>query len=134
VEAYQGQYRLQKLIADARAEWGKMDVLLLPTAGTTYTIEQIQADPVALNSNLGHYTNFVNLMDLAAVAVPAGFLPSGLRLPTGRCWRSQTAFTANSACPWGPPGAPQRTCRMCSKRRQVVSRLPSWAPTSPVSP
>jgi allophanate hydrolase len=55
-----------------------MDVLLLPTTGTTYTIEAMLADPVALNSNLGLYTNFVNLMDLSAVAVPAGLRPSGL--------------------------------------------------------
>jgi allophanate hydrolase len=78
VEAFRGQYRLQEWMAAARSQWDKMDVLLLPTAGTTYTIEQIQADPVRLNTNLGHYTNFVNLMDLAAVAAPAGFLPSGL--------------------------------------------------------
>jgi allophanate hydrolase len=50
----------------------------LPTAGTTYTIEQMLADPVELNTRLGVYTNFVNLMDLAAVSVPAGFRPDGI--------------------------------------------------------
>jgi allophanate hydrolase len=55
-----------------------MDVLLLPTAGTTYTRMAVAADPVGLNANLGYYTNFVNLMDLAAIAIPAGFTPRGL--------------------------------------------------------
>ena len=45
-----------------------MDVLFLPTTGTIYTHDQIASDPVGLNTNLGYYTNFVNLMDLAAVA------------------------------------------------------------------
>ena len=55
-----------------------MDVLLLPTTGTIYSHEAVGAEPVKLNSNLGFYTNFVNLMDLAAVAAPAGFRPNGL--------------------------------------------------------
>jgi allophanate hydrolase len=53
-------------------------VLVLPTTGTIYTHEAIAAEPVRLNTNLGYYTNFVNLLDLAAVAVPAGFRPNGL--------------------------------------------------------
>ena len=51
---------------------------LLPTTGTIYTHEAVAADPVRLNTNLGYYTNFVNLLDLAAVAVPAGFRSNGL--------------------------------------------------------
>jgi allophanate hydrolase len=62
----------------AAREWAKMDILLLPTTGTIYTLEEIDADPIALNFNLGLYTHFVNLMDLAAIAVPAGFRPNGL--------------------------------------------------------
>jgi allophanate hydrolase len=50
-----------------------MDMMLLPTSGTTYRIDAVLADPVRLNSNLGLYTNFVNLMDLSAIAIPAGF-------------------------------------------------------------
>jgi allophanate hydrolase len=55
-----------------------VDVLVLPTTGTIYTHEAVAADPVRLNTNLGYYTNLVNLLDLAAVAVPAGFRPNGL--------------------------------------------------------
>ena len=55
-----------------------MDVLFLPTTGTIYKIADVEADPVRLNTNLGYYTNFVNLFDLAALAIPAGFRPNGL--------------------------------------------------------
>jgi allophanate hydrolase len=78
VDAYEGEYRLRELCIEAEKQWREMDVLVLPTTGTIYTHEQIAADPVKLNTNLGYYTNFVNLMDLAAVAVPAGFRSKGL--------------------------------------------------------
>ncbi|MGE0053485.1 MAG: allophanate hydrolase [Hyphomicrobium sp.] len=77
-DTFQGLYRLADLVRAAEGEWGKMDMLLLPTTPTIYTIEDVLADPVRLNSNLGLYTNFVNLMDLSALAVPAGFGPTGL--------------------------------------------------------
>jgi allophanate hydrolase len=77
-DTFQAFYGLAELIREARAEWAKADLLLLPTAGTTYPIAQMLADPVALNTNLGAYTNFVNLMDLAALSVPAGFRPDGI--------------------------------------------------------
>ena len=78
VAAFRGMYRLEELKRRADRQWSLMDVLLLPTAGTIYTHEDIQGDPVRLNSNLGFYTNFVNLMDLAAIAVPGGFRSGGL--------------------------------------------------------
>ncbi|MBL8217054.1 MAG: allophanate hydrolase [Bryobacterales bacterium] len=77
-EAYKAQYRLGELRRQAAGDWARMDVMLLPTTGTTYTIAEVEADPIKLNSNLGYYTNFVNLMDLAAMAVPAGRRPNGL--------------------------------------------------------
>jgi allophanate hydrolase len=78
VDAFEAEYRLGELRRATEREWQRMDVLVLPTAGTTYTHEEVAADPVLLNTNLGYYTNFVNLLDLAAVAVPAGFRPNGL--------------------------------------------------------
>jgi allophanate hydrolase len=77
-DAFRSSYRLETLKQRAAAEWQQMDLLLLPTAGTIYRHEAVMADPIRLNSNLGFYTNFVNLMDLAAVAVPAGFRSDGL--------------------------------------------------------
>jgi allophanate hydrolase len=78
VEAFEGEYRLRELQRAAEREWDRMDVQFLPTTGTIYTHEEVAADPVRLNTNLGYYTNFVNLLDLAAVAVPAGFRSNGL--------------------------------------------------------
>jgi allophanate hydrolase len=80
VDAFRASYELARLRRLAEAEWLKMDALLLPTTPTIYTVEQLLADPVRLNSNLGHYTNFVNLLDLCALAVPAGFRSDGLPL------------------------------------------------------
>ena len=77
-DAFRAQYRLMELRRTTEQAWVDMDVLLTPTAGTIYRIEAVEADPVRLNSELGYYTNFVNLLDLAAVAVPAGFRCDGL--------------------------------------------------------
>ena len=78
VDAFQGFYRLAEFARRAETEWTRMDVMLLPTAATTYRIDHMLADPIQLNNRLGLYTNFVNLLDLAAVAVPAGFGADGL--------------------------------------------------------
>ncbi len=77
-DVFDGLYRLDKLRAQAAREWEKMDVLLLPTAGTIYRIAEVDADPFELNARLGYYTNFVNLLDCAALALPAGFRTDGL--------------------------------------------------------
>lgn len=78
VDAFEGFYSLARTCRQAEAIWDTIDVLLVPTTGTTYRIADVLADPVQLNSNLGRYTNFVNLMDLSAFAVPAGFRENGL--------------------------------------------------------
>jgi len=78
VDAFEGRYRLAELRHRTDAEWAKVDVLLLPTAPTTYTVAAMMADPIRLNANLGRYTNFVNLLDCSAIAVPAGFGQGGL--------------------------------------------------------
>ncbi len=76
-DAFAASYKLKALKRVCDAVWQDVDCLLTPTAGTLYRIADMQADPIRLNSNLGHYTNFMNLLDYAAVAVPAGFQQSG---------------------------------------------------------
>jgi allophanate hydrolase len=78
VDAFRAQYRLAELKRRSEAAWSQVDVLLTPTAGTIYTIAAVEADPVTLNSNLGYYTQFMNLLDLSGVAVPAGRRTDGL--------------------------------------------------------
>jgi allophanate hydrolase len=73
VQAFRGQYELHALARQADALWSAIDVLVLPTTPTIYRVSELLAEPVALNSNLGLYTNFVNLLDMSAVAIPAGF-------------------------------------------------------------
>jgi allophanate hydrolase len=72
IETFRAQYRLAALKRAADAVLGGLDALLLPTAPFVPTLAEVAAEPVAVNAQLGAYTNFVNLLDLAALAVPAG--------------------------------------------------------------
>ena len=78
VDAFKAQYRLMALKRAGEEVWKAADILLLPTAGTIHTRRAVEADPIRLNNDLGYYTNFMNLLDLAGVAVPAGFRHDGL--------------------------------------------------------
>jgi allophanate hydrolase len=77
-DAFDGMYKLEALRAEAALTWSKIDCLVTPTAGTIYRIAEMEADPIRLNANLGYYTNFMNLLDCAALAIPAGFQQDGL--------------------------------------------------------
>ncbi|MSQ59878.1 MAG: allophanate hydrolase [Betaproteobacteria bacterium] len=77
-DAFAADYRLRELKRATEPVWEQVDLLVTPTAGTIYTQEAVNADPIELNSRLGYYTNFVNLLDLCALAVPAGFRTDGL--------------------------------------------------------
>ena len=78
VDAFEAGYKLAALRRAADATWTKVETLVLPTAATIHTRAQVEADPITLNSRLGTYTNFANLLDTAALAVPTGFRPDGL--------------------------------------------------------
>jgi allophanate hydrolase len=78
LDAFRAQYELAVLRRQAEREMSAIDCLLLPTTGTIYQIAAVAADPVRLNSDLGLYTSFANLLDLSALALPAGFRRNGL--------------------------------------------------------
>lgn len=91
-DVFEAQLQLRELTRSAEAMWDHIDVLLVPTTTGHVSIAAMQDDPVALNRSLGAYTNFVNLMDLAAIAVPSSLdaqgLPFGVTLigPAGSDW------------------------------------------------
>lgn len=84
VDLFNAQYRLAELRRQAEALLAECDMMMVPTAPIFPTIAAVQSDPVRLNSQLGHYTNFVNLLDMAALALPAYWrmdgLPAGVTL------------------------------------------------------
>lgn len=77
-DAFTGMHRLAALARRSEGTWANIDALLLPVTPCHPTLAEVAADPVGANSRLGTYTNFVNLLDLCAVAVPAGRRPDGL--------------------------------------------------------
>ena len=89
-DTYNAMYKLKSLQRKAGKVWQQVDVLLTPTAGTIYTIDEVLANPVQTNSDLGYYTNFMNLLDMAAIAIPAGFQANGLPFGVTLCAPAMT--------------------------------------------
>lgn len=77
-DAFAAQYRLRALAQRCAVVWSGIDCMLLPTSPTIHSIQTMLAEPIARNSDFGYYTNFVNLLDYCAIAVPIGFRPDGL--------------------------------------------------------
>jgi allophanate hydrolase len=112
VEAFRGEYRLREHQRQAEQLFERIDVLLLPTTATTYRIREALAEPLALNANLGRYTNFVNLLDMCAIAVPAGFRDNA------------TAFGVSLI---GPAWADRRLLEL-ARRYEEVAPMPQAPP------
>ncbi|MBI5128718.1 MAG: allophanate hydrolase [Rhodopseudomonas palustris] len=115
-DTFAALYRLQALRKIADQLFAGFDALVLPTAPTAYTVEQVLADPIALNSRLGTYTNFVNLLDLCGLAIPASIridgIPFGITLlaPGGRDAQLASLgrlFHADTELPMGATGQSQ---------------------------
>lgn len=83
-DAFAATYRLAELRRESESVWDGLTAIVTPTAGGFPTLADMEADPIGPNSKLGYYTNFMNLLDLCAVAVPAGESASGL--PFGITW------------------------------------------------
>jgi allophanate hydrolase len=112
-DTFAALYRLQALRRVAERAFADIDALVLPTAPTAYSTAQVLANPIELNSRLGTYTNFVNLLDLCGLALPAAIradgIPFGITLlaPTGqdarlasigRVFHAYTKLTLGSRC------------------------------------
>jgi allophanate hydrolase len=115
-DAFAAFYKLEDLRRVRDHVFRQIDLLLVPTMPTAYTVAQVLADPIGLNSRLGTYTNFVNLLDLAGLALPASMKPDGtpfgvtllapggqdaLLASLGRMFHADTQLTL------GATGAPQ---------------------------
>ena len=114
VATFRALYRLEELKRRAQGVWSAIDLMALPTSGTIFTLAQLAAEPIRHNTELGYYTNFVNLLDLSALAVPAAMRSDGL--PTGitliaQAWRDAwlagigDAFHRDAGLPLGATGA-----------------------------
>jgi len=78
LDTFRAMRHLEALRRETENAWDDMDVLIVPTASTFPTIAEVNADPLGINTKLGYYTNFLNLLDLCAMQLPAGFLPNGM--------------------------------------------------------
>lgn len=111
VSAFEAMYRLADLKRQTAPIFDNVDCLAVATVPRMYTVAEVEADPIALNSNLGSYTNFVNLLDLAAISVPAGMrgdgLPSSLTL-VGKAGSDGYLASIAHAIQGGATSAPAR--------------------------
>ena len=131
-DIFESSYKLYGLRQSVEATWRRIDALLVPTTPTIYRVEEVLASPRLLNSNLGVYTTFGNLMDLAAIAVPSGMradgLPSGVQVigPRGSDATLAAAASAYHEAVGGTMGA---TGLPLAPSSRTSTR--NMAPTSP---
>lgn len=78
VDAFDKEYARQEIKKQANKLMASLDALLMPTCPLNPRVDEVQAEPIAVNSKQGYYTNFVNLADFAALAVPSGWRKDGL--------------------------------------------------------
>jgi allophanate hydrolase len=116
VDAFTAFYELEELRRVCKQTFRQIDALALPTVPTVYTVDEVLADPIELNSRLGTYTNFANLLDLCALALPASMRPDGtpfgitLMAPADEDAALASigrVFHADTALPLGATGHPQ---------------------------
>lgn len=117
-DAHRALYRVRELSRAVNAEMARCDVMVVPTTGTVYRIDEVEADPLRLNSNNGYYTYFANLAALSAIAVPASMRPDGL--PFGLCLLA--------------PAYGEGTLRGLARRFHLDSGLYAGATGHPVAP
>jgi allophanate hydrolase len=108
-DAFAAQHRLLKLRREVSLAFEQFDVLVVPTAPRPYTIAEMNADPISLNTHLGYYSYFANLLDLCAVAIPNGALVSGMATGVtllAPAWADDALLTQAQRFSCGESGAP----------------------------
>jgi allophanate hydrolase len=133
VATFEAIYQLADRKRRTSRVWSEFDLMLVPTAPHLYTVAEVEADPIRTNSRLGTYTNFVNLLDLCAIAVPSGVrgdgLPSSVTLigPSGAdgliagvaaAIQQRSNASMGSTARKAPP--PQATARTANDRIEVA--------------
>lgn len=106
-DAFANEYRRRELLAEAAAATADVDLIVVPSIPTVPSVEQVRVEPVSVNTRMGRFSTFVNLLDLCAVAVPGGFGPTGI--PVG--------FTLI-----GPPCADRRLLDLARQYQRVFDR------------
>jgi allophanate hydrolase len=113
-DAFRAIYRLAELKQIIRPLWDRIAALVVPSTPGHPRIDEVQADPVASNKRLGRYTTFANLLDMAGVAVPAGFREDGL--PSG----------VTVLGPWGRDGLLLSAASLVHRQAQVTLGATDW--------
>ena len=137
VDAFAAFYKLEELRRVRDHVFRQIDALLVPTVPTVYTVDQVLADPIQLNSRLGTYTNFVNLLDLCALAVCRPRFAGTERRSASRCWRrpaatrcsprSAACSTPTPHCRSARPGSRSRRSRRCRRRWSRARSRSRWS-------
>jgi allophanate hydrolase len=113
IDVFNAQHRRRELAHAIHPNWETIEFMLVPTTGTAYRVDEVLADPIRLNTNLGYYTNFTNLLDLAAIAIPSAFTRKGFPVGTtliGPAWHDAllasfaAALHRRANLPLGAPG------------------------------
>ncbi len=148
-DVFAATYKLHALRQSVESAWRTVDALLVPTAPTTYRVDEVLANPRVLNSNLGIYTTFGNLMDLAGVAVPTDFrddgLPSGITLLGPRAsdpvlvavasaYHREVGGRLGATTHSLPPLAPGREKRNAFGARKMVAVVGAHLTGQPLNP
>lgn len=129
-DVFEGRYRLGVLAREARRMWNEVDVIMVPTAPLHPTLAEVAEDPIGVNSKLGGYTNFVNLLGWCALALPAAVLPGvggACDRPFGITWIAPAGYDAalaalgarwqelsGSSVPFGCPSAGLRNAHVAA--------------------